>query len=200
MAHSEDGGEASLPADRGEGAAATPERRAEFQRRAREQLLFDLATVDLSLGCFNRAYLVHRAREEVARRRRYGQRLSVLLLEADRRLPGACEPEARERLLRAIVAVATPTLRPTDILARWQAAEVLILLPGTGLAGATRMARRLCAALRSSAPDRAVGTLAASVGLATALGRAEPLDLLVQRARAGLMEARAGGLGRLGIG
>ena len=72
------------------------QRRAEFQRRAREQLLFDLAVIDMSLGCFNRAYLVHRAREEIARRARYGQRLSVLLLEADRRLPGAPTRPARE--------------------------------------------------------------------------------------------------------
>lgn len=200
MAHSEEPGEASLPAERGEGAAASGQRRAEFQRRAREQLLFDLAVIDMSLGCFNRAYLVHRAREEIARRSRYGQRLSVLLLEADRRLPGAAEPGPRESLLKEIVAVARLAVRPTDILARWQPAELLVLMPGTGLAGATRFARRLCAAVAAAAPGRAPGTLAASIGIATSLGREEPLELLVQRARSGLVEARARGPGRPGIG
>jgi diguanylate cyclase (GGDEF)-like protein len=197
MAHSKDGGEASLPAERDDGAVAPANRRGDFHRRAREQLLFDLAVVDISLGCFNRAYLVHRAREEIARRQRYGQRLSVLLLEADRQLPGARDPGTREGLLKEIVAVARLAIRPTDILARWQPGELVLLLPGTGLAGATRFARRLCAAVTEAA---SAGTLAASIGVATSLGRAEPLELLVQRARAGLVEARGGGIGRLGIG
>src|SRR6478735_3725611 len=98
MAHSDDRGEPVQPAAGGD-KAASGQRRAEFQRRAREQLLFDLAVIDMSLGCFNRAYLVHRAREEIARRARYGQRLSVLLLEADRRLPGALDSGPRESLL-----------------------------------------------------------------------------------------------------
>ena len=97
MTHSDDRGEPVQPVARGDEAAVSGQRRAEFQRRAREQLLFDLAVIDMSLGCFNRAYLVHRAREEIARRARYGQRLSVLLLEADRRLPGAARRRARAR-------------------------------------------------------------------------------------------------------
>ena len=92
----------------------------------------------------------------------------------------------RESLLKEIVAIAQLAVRPTDILGRWQAGELLLLLPGTGLAGATRFARRLCAAVAAAAPGRLsrVG-LAASIGVATSLGREEPLELLVQRARSG---------------
>lgn len=200
MQHSKDGSESQPPAQRRDGNATSGDRRGEFQRRAREQLLFDLAILDLGLGCFNRAYLVHRAREEIARRSRYGQRLSVLLLEVDRRLRGARDSEQRESMLNEIVAVARLAVRPTDILARWQPAELLLLLPGTGLAGATRFARRLCAAVEAMAPNRADGALAVSVGLATSLGRDEPLELLVQRARGGLVDARTALPGRPGIG
>src|SRR5262245_35232471 len=94
-----------------------PTRRAELQRRAHALLLLEVAISDATLGCYNRAYLVHRARDEVARRSRYGQRLSLLLL-ADDGSNGRSEP-----VLKEIVAVARLALRPTDILARWQTAE-----------------------------------------------------------------------------
>ena len=73
-------------------------------------------------------------------------------------------------------------LRPTDTLARWQGGELVVLLPSTGLAGASRFARRLCAHVAAS--GLAAGRpLAASIGVATALGRQEGLELLIQRAR-----------------
>ena len=53
----------------------------------------------------------------------------------------------------------------------------------------------------SPPPGVATGRpLAASIGVATALGRQEGLELLIQRARVGLAEARAAGGGRVGIG
>ncbi len=168
-------------------------RRSEFQRRAQATLLLEVAIADVTLGCHNRAYLVHRARDEIARRARYGQRLSLLLLTAD----GEVGPD--EDALKAIVAAANLALRPTDTLARWQGSDLVVLLPSTGLAGASRLARRLCTHVAASglATGRA---LAASIGVATALGRQEGLELLIQRARVGLAEARAAGGGRVGIG
>ena len=175
------------------GAKPTSRRRAEFQRRARALLLLEAAISDPSLGCYNRAYLTRRGRDEVARRMRYGQRLSLLVLAAD----GGSDPG--ESRLRAIVAAANLALRPTDIMGRWRAGELVVLLPNTGLAGASRLARRLCAGLAAAA--RSSGApLAASIGVATALGRQEGLELLLLRARAGLEEARLAGGNRVGIG
>ena len=162
----------------------SPSRRSELQRRAHALLLLEVAISDASLGCHNRAYLVLRAREEVARRSRYGQRLSLLLL-ADDGTSGRSEP-----VLKEIVAVARLALRPTDMLARWQGGEFVILLPSTGLAGATRLARRLSGLLAPSVQRTGV-PITARIGLATALGRHEGLELLIQRARGGLDEARA---------
>ncbi|MFL5336711.1 MAG: GGDEF domain-containing protein [Geminicoccaceae bacterium] len=172
-----------------------PHRRADFRRRAQELLLLEVAIADPVLGCHNRAYLVHRARDEIARRQRYGQRLSLLLVEADRPIRG---PE--EGALKGIASIARLTVRPTDIVARWHAGEFVLLLPCTALAGATRLARRLCAAVAAAQLPAAGGDLTASIGVATSLGRRELLELLVQRARSGLAEARAAGGGRVGIG
>jgi diguanylate cyclase (GGDEF)-like protein len=175
------------------GGKPTSRRRAEFQRRARALLLLEAAISDAHLGCYNRAYLARRGRDEIARRMRYGQRLSLLVLMAD----GGADPgEAR---LKALVAAASLALRPTDIMGRWQAGELVILLPSTGLAGAGRLARRLSACFAAVGRETGV-PLAASIGIATALGRKEGLELLLLRARAGLEEARLAGGNRVGIG
>ena len=175
------------------GGKPTSRRRAEFQRHARALLLLEAATSDAHLGCYNRAYLARRGREEVARRVRYGHRLSVLVLAAD----GGADPD--EARLKALVAMARLALRPTDIMGRWHAGELVVLLPSTGLAGAGRLARRLSAGFAAEARNSGV-PLAASIGIATALGRQEGLELLLLRARAGLEEARLAGGNRVGIG
>ena len=165
----------------------------ELRHRAQALLLLETAIADSALGCHNRAYLVHRARDEVARRSRYGQRLSVLLLGAD--AAGGWP----ERALQAVVAAVRLALRPNDVLARWQGGELVVLLPCTGLAGATRLARRLVALLASEAARTGLA-VGGRIGIATALGRQEGLELLIQRARSGLNEARAGSGGTVGIG
>jgi diguanylate cyclase (GGDEF)-like protein len=188
-----DGAGAPTPADRAKAGSSTSRRRSEFQRRAHASLLLEVAIADVALSCHNRAYLVHRARDEVARRARYGQRLSLLLLTAD----GGVGPD--EEALKAIVAAANLALRPTDTLARWQGGDLVVLLPSTGLAGAIRLGRRLC--LQVAATGVATGRpLAVSIGVATALGRHEGLELLIQRARVGMAEASAAGGGRVGVG
>lgn len=177
----------------GDGAGPHPAtRRGELRQRAQALLLLETAIGDSVLGCHNRAYLVHRARDEVARRARYGQRLSALLLGIEG------SGSRQEQALKEIVAVVRLALRPTDIFARWQTGEFVILLPCTGLAGATRLARRL-ASLLGSAAERTGLPIDALIGIATAMGRHEGLELLIQRARSGLGEARAAG-SRLGVG
>jgi diguanylate cyclase (GGDEF)-like protein len=171
----------------------TSSRRSDFRRRAQALLLLEVAIADTTLGCHNRAYLVHRARDEIARRARYGQRLSLLVVAPD----GG--PHKGEAAMKEIASVARLAVRPTDIVARWQGGELVILLPSTGLAGATRLARRLCAAFAESG-ERLGFRLGASIGIATALGRHEGLELLIQRARSGLDEARAAGGGRASVG
>ena len=78
----------------------------------------------------------------------------------------------------------------------------MVLLPCTGLAGATKLARRLVAAVRrdESAPGGVGPAISVSVGVATWLGREETLETLVRRARAGLLEAQERGRSGVGIG
>jgi diguanylate cyclase (GGDEF)-like protein len=195
----DDGGQAP-PGERGpDGRAPSPA----AKRGALQQLLLEVAISDPKLNCFNRAYFVHRARGEIARRARYGARLSLLLVEPDHPEGSRHPVEEAEAALPHVANLLRGSLRPSDILARWRGNGLVVLLPCTGLAGATRLARRLAAAARRDVPTPGgVGPAAVSVsvGIATWLGREETLETLVRRARAGLLEAQERGRGGVGIG
>lgn len=164
-----------------------------LQRPAVQSLLLQAATHDRETGCLTAAYLAQRAAEEIARRQRYGGRLSLLLAAPDE----ACEAgDGSPAALARLAARIRGRLRTTDLVGRWGPAEIVVLLPATGLAGATRLARRLLA----PAPDEPPGQpFLASIGVATWLGAGETLALMVERARGGLLEARARGGGRVGV-
>lgn len=174
-------------------AESAPEPLPLLQRPIVQSLLLQAATHDRETGCLTAAYFAQRAAEEIARRQRYGGRLSLLLASLDEPVEASGEgPSPLARLAARI----RSRLRATDLVGRWDGREILVLLPGTGLAGASRLARRILA----PAPDEPLGPpLLASIGVATWLGAAETLGLLVERARSGLVEARARGGGRVGV-
>jgi diguanylate cyclase (GGDEF)-like protein len=194
----DDGGQAP-PGERGRGERAPTQA---AKRGALQQLLLEVAISEPKLNCFNRAYFVHRARGEIARRARYGACLSLLLLEPDRPEGSRHPVEEAEAALPHVANLLRGSLRPSDILARWRGNGLVVLLPCTGLAGATKLARRLTAAARrdAPAPGGAGPAVSVSVGVATWLGREETLETLVRRARAGLLEAQERGRGGVGIG
>lgn len=164
-----------------------------------QAVLLQAATRDLGSGCLNGVYFAQRAREEIARGLRYRGRLSLLVIVPD---PPDPPPDEADALLRRIAAVTRERLRASDLLGRLDD-ELVALLPGTGLAGATRLARRICATLPRSGGmpvPRRIGGSAVSIGVATWLDPAEMLATILERARAGLADARAAGGGRVGIG
>ncbi|BCX18665.1 MAG: hypothetical protein KatS3mg117_2347 [Geminicoccaceae bacterium] len=165
-----------------------------LERPVVQSLLLQAATHDRETGCLTAAYLAQRAAEEILRRQRYGGRLSLLLVAPDE--PAERVTDGPAPLVR-LAARLRARLRATDLVGRWGEEELVVLLPATGLAGATRLGRRIVA----PAPGEESGPpLLVSVGVATWLGAAETLGLLVERARRGLAEARARGGGRVGVG
>ncbi|MCS7267153.1 MAG: diguanylate cyclase [Geminicoccaceae bacterium] len=154
-----------------------------------QALLLRSATRDLETGCLKDVYFAERASEEIARRRRYGGRLSLLLVAADG--PNG-ETDARPETVVRLAGLLKSRIRSTDLLGRWETGELLVLLPNTGLSGAARLARRML--LGGSLATEPEASVSMSIGIATWLGD-ESLGTLVERARAGLREARARGGG-----
>jgi diguanylate cyclase (GGDEF)-like protein len=167
-----------------------------LQRPVVQSLLLHAATHDRETGCLTAAYLAQRAAEEIARRQRYGGRLSLLLVAPDE--PREALPDGSSPVVR-LAARVRARLRSTDLVGRWESEEIVVLLPGTGLAGASRLARRILASGPPGNEPGAGAPVLASIGVATWLGAAETLGTLIDRARAGLAEARARGGGCVGV-
>jgi diguanylate cyclase (GGDEF)-like protein len=103
------------------------------------------ANTDLLTGILNRRALQQVAEEEIARSLRYGQPLSLLLLDLDRfkSLNDRFGHDMGDRALQLSASSFRDSLRSSDRVARWGGEEFLVLLPSTGLAEASLLAQRL---------------------------------------------------------
>jgi len=96
-------------------------------------------------GLFNRRYIFERLEKEVERGRRYGRRLSLLLVEVDQflRYTEVRGQEAGDEALRQLARTVQGALRQHDVLARFATTEFLILLPETSPVQAQAVAEKL---------------------------------------------------------
>jgi GGDEF domain-containing protein len=132
------------------------------------ELVEELALRDADTGLYGVREFRQRLENEVARSRRHGRTLTLLVASV----------EARESLTaaeaRAVAAQLEASIRPTDIAARTGSARFAAVLPETAGPGAEVVAERLRAAVVTSADD-----LAVSVGLAAFPGDAGTAEQLV---------------------
>ena len=160
----------------------------------RDRLVAELserAMTDGLTGLLNRAALEERAALELARARRAGTSMSLLVLDVDgfKALNDSHGHPAGDALLRAIAAGLREHTRQIDGLARLGGDEFVILLPGASADEALLVAERLGQLAESA-------SLAAgfSVGIAATDSGAESFDDLWRAADAAMYEAkRAGG-------
>jgi diguanylate cyclase (GGDEF)-like protein len=141
------------------------------------------------------------AERELARTRRHGGGLGLLLVDADhfKRINDTYGHAVGDEVLRDIVRRTQEVVRKIDYCARIGGEEFGILLPEANLASAEAVAGRLRAALDRSAPGAAASHGAAytvSIGLAM-LERGENFAGLMQRADTALYAAKAAGRNRV---
>ena len=155
-----------------------------------------LATQDELTGLVNRRHMGELLLVEQLRQQRSGQDLTLVLLDLDhfKRINDSYGHQAGDAALRAFAASVLPSLRGTDVLARWGGEEFLLLLPATGLAEALHCVERMRAGLArvsplGMAPDLA---LTFSAGLA-ACAPGESVDALIERADQALYRAKQAG-------
>jgi len=129
-------------------------------------LLAEQARTDALTGVANLRVRDERLEYELARHRRVGRELSVLVLDLDRfkEVNDTFGHLAGDRLLRDVAAVLSATIRSGDTVARPGGDEFCVIAPETGRGEAQRLAERIEIAL--SALDCAGRPLSASVGLA----------------------------------
>jgi diguanylate cyclase (GGDEF)-like protein len=174
-------------------------------RTYREQSLTDYLT-----GLYNKRYFQGRLTEEVARARRYGERLSLVFCDLDhfKRVNDTYGHEEGDEVLRHVARILAGTLdeitvlsrlRKSDIVARYGGEEFVAILPETDERGACLAAEKMRKAVETH-PFR-IG--AATVEITMSLGVAELADdvqdarSLIERADHAMYLAKSGGRNRV---
>ena len=161
------------------------------------------ASIDVLTGLMNRRAFLPAIHTELARGARYGQALSVLLLDIDhfKVINDRFGHQAGDQVLAAVGGALHQNLRITDFAARWGGEEFVIALTNTDVDGGRVVAERTRQAIERLVIEDGNGTripVTASVGLA-ALQASESVDQLMDRADRAMYAAKYGGRNRVGI-
>ncbi len=173
------------------------------ERKRVETELRRMATTDSLTGLWNRRRFLELAEAEMARLRRYGHPVSVLMLDIDRfkTINDTHGHATGDQALRELAAVCLKELRDTDHIGRLGGEEFAVILPETGLAAAREVAERLrqrLAAVDIACPG---GTLRMTVSIGVAMCHDEEpaIERALGRADRALYEAKARGRNRVEV-
>ncbi|MEZ5614301.1 MAG: GGDEF domain-containing protein [Rhodocyclaceae bacterium] len=160
-----------------------------------------LATLDALTGIGNRRVFYSHAESEMARCRRKGTPLSLLMIDLDRfkSINDTLGHAAGDDTLRRFAALVGPHLREYDFFARLGGEEFAVLLPDAGEETAVAIAERLrelTEAERLPAPGFPAPTTA-SIGVAQLRSGEDGIDALMHRADQALYAAKRGGRNRV---
>lgn len=176
----------------------------DFTERKRLELeLQRLATTDALTGAANRRCFLEHAEAELARSRRYGLQLSLVMMDVDhfKRINDTLGHARGDAALCRLVQLCAQIVRKQDLLGRLGGEEFALLLPQTSLEDAAHLVERLRQHIEVSGLELQAGSppvaLTASFGV-TAL-RVEDLRVeeLLGRADQALYRAKDGGRNRV---
>ena len=160
-----------------------------------------LATLDPLTSVYNRRSIEDIAARAIAAARRHGNKVSVLLVDADhfKRINDELGHEAGDGALRTLVGVLRLNARREDAIGRMGGEEFVVLMPDADEDSAVAGAERLRAAVEAA--RFAVGTqrvpLRISVGVAALRDARDDFAMLVRRADRALYEAKRAGRNRV---
>jgi len=172
-------------------------------RRVRlEREMERMATTDALTGADNRHQFFRRARVELARAKRYGHPLTVLMLDIDhfKSINDTFGHQAGDTVLKTLVNLAASTLREADLFGRMGGEEFAAILPETDVEHGQLAARRLRAALEGLEVRDEQGRLiqfTVSIGVAGLGPQDANLDGLLRRADDALYRAKRLGRNRV---
>ena len=161
-----------------------------------------MATMDPLTGAFNRRTFHDIAEREIARARRAGQPLSIILVDIDhfRPINDRHGHRAGDAVLQKMADVIRGALRKEDMLVRYGGEEFLVLLPDVPGPGAVVVAGRIRKAVEAEAFDIDGNTIpvTVSVGVSARLDEGpESMEGLLARADEALALAKQRGRNRV---
>lgn len=168
---------------------------------AQRAALTELAVRDPLTGLHNRRSFEDRLDEALARARRTGDAVALLMLDLDhfKAVNDVHGHPVGDQALRAVAALLAGELRAVDVAGRLGGEEFGVLLPGSDHAEATAVADRLRVAIAGCPVRHAGGTLwiTASIGVACFPRHALTRDELLERADHALYHAKRTGRDRV---
>jgi two-component system cell cycle response regulator len=163
------------------------------RRRRYENMLHSLATTDSLTGICNRREFLRLAEGEVMRGRRYGDPLSLLMMDVDhfKRINDRFGHRTGDEVLVRLTATISKGLRKIDSFGRMGGEEFALLLPMTSARPAMEAAERLRKSLEemTCTVEGQEIRVTASFGVA-GLGKNETLKSLLVRADNALYQAK----------
>lgn len=159
-----------------------------------------LALQDDLTGLLNRRAMERVLERETARARRSGQPYCVVMADIDhfKRINDHFGHAFGDEVLRAVAGALRANVRGHDVVGRWGGEEFLIILPETGVEGASSLAERLRAEIEKLATTRQgrqVG-LSMTFGLASSAEGRSPQEL-VEVADGAMYEGKRSGRNRV---
>ena len=167
--------------------------------RERFSALSRLALTDPVTSLANRRGGEEALAREVARARRTGASLSLVLFDIDRfkSINDQAGHAVGDRVLRGISDILSASQRGSDLAMRWGGEEFLVLLPDVGISGARTYAERMRENVQNLVVPVA-GRITVSAGVSELLADEDAATALA-RADANLYRAKAGGRNRVEV-
>lgn len=152
-----------------------------------------LATLDGLTGLKNRRAFEARMIDEIARSRRTGHPLSLMLLDIDhfKQYNDSFGHPRGDDVLRSVARHITRSMRDTDYAARYGGEEFALLLPDADRDGSAQLAERLRASIQDA--DWVGRDVTVSIGVATLEGEVTTLEMLVEHADRALYRSKQNG-------
>lgn len=171
------------------------------ERKAMENALRQIASTDSLTGMASRSHFMGHAEAELARARRHGRPLSMVMLDVDhfKLINDRHGHGMGDGVLRVLTRTCRTLVRQQDMVGRLGGEEFGILMPDTDGENAFALAERLrsaIAALYLATPRNTNVTVTASFGISTLL-LDDTLDSLLARADAGLYLSKNAGRNRV---
>lgn len=170
-------------------------------RKRLEQELMRLATTDPLTGIANRRRFFDQLEVELARARRHGRSLSLIMVDIDhfKRVNDQHGHAVGDTTLRALVEAMLEVLRSEDLVARLGGEEFAAILPEVDADGAMAVAERLRSRLATVEINAPEGTVrcTVSIGVAQARPAHESPERTLKRADDALYGAKRAGRDRV---
>lgn len=173
------------------------QRSAALLRRSRH--FEELALRDGMTGLFSRRYALELLDREVARHKRYGAPLSILVMDLDdfKTINDEFGHAAGDEALKYVAGVLETSLREHDVVARYGGDEFLVILPNTDIDQAALVCKKISGEeLVCDLRDGVRQTLSLSIGAAAAEGAETTATGLIDAADMAMYSAKRSGKGR----